>query len=286
MAQSQQVWLITGAARGLGFEIAKSAIEAGHKVLACYRKKPEDTTNFDKLESLGGIWTQLDPSSEDAESRVRALVSEHGQIDVLVNNAGYGMMSSTEDIPVNVAQDIFNTNFFGPLRTIKGVLPSMREHKTGTIVNVSSSVVFHPHAGMGMYAATKNALEAFTETLQAELKTFDIRVMLVEPGATATEFGSPAGTSVMVPLSEPYTQEGGAIKQVLDWLLTGGLEGVASPSQAVAQRIVEAVDGTGFMAGKEIDLRLILGKDAGQQAEGRAAVYNNMMGLKEVWSSV
>lgn len=85
---AQSVWLITGASRGLGFDIAKTALKAGHKVITCYRgKKPDDTTKWDELEALGGIWAQLDVSSDDAESKVKALVAEHGAIDVLVNNA-------------------------------------------------------------------------------------------------------------------------------------------------------------------------------------------------------
>jgi NAD(P)-dependent dehydrogenase (short-subunit alcohol dehydrogenase family) len=98
MAQSQ-VWLITGASRGLGFDLAKTALKAGHKVIGCYRSKPQDTSSWDQFEALGGIWTQLDVSSEDAESKVRALVAEHGKIDVLVNNAGYAVLGSVEDVP-------------------------------------------------------------------------------------------------------------------------------------------------------------------------------------------
>lgn len=99
MAQSQ-VWLITGASRGLGFDVAKIALKSGHKVIACHRgNKPENTSNWDELEALGGIWTQLDVSSDDAESKVKALVVEYGRIDVLVNNAGYAILGSIEDVP-------------------------------------------------------------------------------------------------------------------------------------------------------------------------------------------
>ncbi|KAJ8121289.1 hypothetical protein ONZ43_g2222 [Nemania bipapillata] len=95
-----QVWLITGASRGLGFDIAKIALKTGHKVIACYRgEKPGNTYNWDELEALGGIWTQLDVSSDDTELKVKALVAEHGRIDVLVNNAGYAILGSIEDVP-------------------------------------------------------------------------------------------------------------------------------------------------------------------------------------------
>lgn len=99
MAQPQ-VWLITGASRGLGFDMAKFALEAGHKVLACHRgQKPQDASKWEELEALGGIWTHLDVSSEDTQSRVEALVAEYGKIDVLVNNAGYAVLGSVEDVP-------------------------------------------------------------------------------------------------------------------------------------------------------------------------------------------
>ncbi|KAI3320379.1 putative short chain oxidoreductase/dehydrogenase [Xylariaceae sp. AK1471] len=284
MAQPQ-VWLITGASRGLGFDMAKTALKAGHKVLSCYRNKPDETTKWDELEALGGIWTQLDVCSEDTESKVKALVAEHGKIDVLVNNAGYGLLGTIEDTPVDKVQAIFNTNFIGTLRTVKGVLPSMRERKTGTIVNISSSSATSPLPGLGIYAATKCAMEGYSEVLEIEVAAFGIRVLLVAPGATATEFASETGTGIRVPLSEPY-QEAGPVKQVSDYLSSRDVSAVGAPSIAVAERIVEAVDGTGFMAGKEVGLRLPLGKDTGEGIEKRAALFTDLATLKDVWNSV
>ncbi|KAI0912926.1 hypothetical protein F4823DRAFT_622536 [Ustulina deusta] len=285
MPQSN-VWLITGASRGLGFDMAKIALEAGHKVIACYRgEKPQDTSKWDELKTLGGIWTQLDVSSEDAESKVKALVAEHGQIDVLVNNAGYAILGSIEDVPLDKVHAILNTNFTGTLRTIKGVLPSMRERKTGTIVNISSSTAVDPVPALGIYAATKFAMEGYTETLQAEIAAFGIRVLLVEPGSTATEFASAAGSGVRVQPSEPYTQDG-IFKQVADFLSSEQYVSMGASSTAVAERIVETIDGTGFMAGKEIGLRLPLGKDTGASLGKKAAMFAKLENLKDVWGSI
>ncbi|TGJ88390.1 hypothetical protein E0Z10_g296 [Xylaria hypoxylon] len=281
MSQSK-VWLITGASRGLGFDMAKTALKAGHKVIACYRgEKPQDTSKWDELEALGGIWTQLDVSSEDAESKVKALVGEHGQIDVLVNNAAYAILGSVEDVPVDKVQAIFNTNVIGPLRTIKGVLPSMRERKTGTIVNISSSNANDPTPALGIYNATKYAME---DTLQAEIAAFGIRVLLVQPGSTATEFASETGSGVRVHPSEPYQE--GIVKQISEFLTSEQFASMGASSITVAERIVDAIDGTGFMAGKEVGLRLPLGKDTGAGLKKKAALFANLASLEDVWGSV
>ncbi|KAI8626112.1 hypothetical protein F5Y19DRAFT_466687 [Xylariaceae sp. FL1651] len=283
MAQSQ-VWLITGASRGLGFDMAKTALKAGHKVIGCYRSKPQDMSKFNELEALGGIWTQLDVSSEDAESKVKALVAEHGKIDVLINNAGYAVLGSIEDTPLDKVHAVFNTNVLGTLRTIKGVLPSMRERKAGTIVNISSSNGMTPVPALGIYNATKFAMEGYTETLQMEVAGFNIRVLLVEPGATITEFAHATGSGVRVEPSEAY--QDGLVKQVSDFLSSEQYQTSGATSIAVAERIVEAIDGTGFMAGKKVGLRLPLGNDTGAGIEKRAALFTDLVNMKDVWSSV
>ncbi|KAI0443433.1 hypothetical protein F4803DRAFT_561657 [Xylaria telfairii] len=282
---AQSVWLITGASRGLGFDIAKTALKAGHKVIACYRgKKPDDTAKWDELEALGGIWAQLDVSSDDAESKVKALVAEYGAIDVLVNNAGYAVLATIEDVPLDKVHAIFNTNFIGTLRTIKGVLPSMRERKTGTIVNISSSNAITPVPALGIYNATKSAMEGYTETLQAEVAAFGVRVLLVEPGATVTEFASQTGSGIRVELSEPYQE--GIVKQISDYLNSPQYASSGASSVVVAERIVDAIDGTGILAGRDIGLRLPLGNDTGAGIEKRAALFADLANLKDVWGSV
>ncbi|KAI1827415.1 hypothetical protein F4861DRAFT_363086 [Xylaria intraflava] len=282
--EQPQIWLITGASRGIGFEMAKTALKAGHKVIACYRtKKPSDTRNWEDLESLGGVWTQLDVSNDDAESKVKAVVAEHGRIDVLVNNAGFGIVGGVEDIPLEEVHSVLNTNLFGTLRTIKGVLPSMRERKSGTIVNIGSSSGFSPVPALGIYCATKFAVEGYTEALQMEVAAFGVRVLLVEPGAIATEFGSETGSGVRVMPSEPYRE--GIVAQATDFIPKALTASGASPA-VMATRIVEAVDGTGAMAGRKIGLRLPLGKDTGADLEKRAALFADLASLRDVWGSV
>lgn len=91
-----QIWLVTGASRGLGLDIARAALKAGHKVIACYRNRSRNPSTFDEIEALGGVWLQIDVVGENAESQVQSVIAQYGRIDVLVNNAGYPIMGSIE----------------------------------------------------------------------------------------------------------------------------------------------------------------------------------------------
>ncbi|KAI1096595.1 putative short chain oxidoreductase/dehydrogenase [Rostrohypoxylon terebratum] len=284
MAETQ-VWLITGASRGIGLELTKVALKAGHKVVACYRSKSKLGDTFSEVEALGGTWLQLDVAAEDVEVKVRSVVAEHGRIDVLINNAGYGMLGPLEETKIDQIDAIFKTNFIGSLRTIQAALPSMRSRRSGTIVNISSSLGVVPNPGFSIYAATKFALEAATESLQAELATFNIRTLLVEPGMTATEFADATGTGVQIPLGEAYT--GTAVQQVVDVFQSRAFVDKAALPSKVAQRIVEAIDHTGFFAGREVGLRLPLGADMGADVEKRAAMMQGLAkDMKDAWMSV
>lgn len=125
---------------------------------------------------------------------------------------------------------------------------------------------------------------AYTEVLQAEIAAFGIRVLLVEPGATATDFASDTGSGIRVESSEPYQE--GIIKYISNMMSADKFASNGANSVAVAERIVEAIDGTGSLAGKEIGLRLPLGKDTGSDLEKRAAVFADLANLKDVWGSV
>ncbi|KAI1143622.1 putative short chain oxidoreductase/dehydrogenase [Hypoxylon sp. FL0543] len=283
MAETQ-VWLITGASRGLGLEITKAALKAGHKVIACYRNKSKIANTFAEIEALGGTWLQLDVAGKDVESQVQSAIAQHGRIDVLVNNAGYGMLGSIEETSVEQIDAIFKTNFIGSLRTIQAALPSMRARRSGTIVNLSSSLGVSPKPGLGIYGATKWAIEGATEALQAEVASFNIRTLIIEPGLMATEFVDPSGTGVQIPLGDAY--RGTAVEQAQTILSSPEILNMAASPAKVAQRIVEAVDGTGLFAGKEIGLRLPLGGDVGSDVEKRAAMWEGLANMKDAWMSV
>ncbi|KAL7626348.1 hypothetical protein AAE478_003120 [Parahypoxylon ruwenzoriense] len=285
MAESQ-VWLITGASRGLGLEMAKAALRTGHRVVACYRNKANIASSFAEVEALGGTWLQLDVAGKDVESQIQSVIAQYGRVDVLVNNAGYAIFGSTEETSIDLVDTIFKTNFVGALRTIQTVLPSMRSRRSGTIVNISSSNALEPVPGLGIYSATKLALEGMTEALQQEVASFKIRTLLVEPGLMATDILDPRGTGIRLPLSDAY--QGTVVHYTETALLDSDapLDRAANPTE-VARRIVEAVDGTGVFAGKEVALRLPLGRDTGVSLGKRATIYTDLIGhMKEVWESV
>ncbi|OTB20696.1 hypothetical protein K445DRAFT_51213 [Daldinia sp. EC12] len=279
----KQVWLVTGASRGLGLDIARSALKAGHKVIAGYRSKAK-TPAFDEIEALGGTWLQLEMAGDDVESQVQSVIASHGKIDVLINNAGWIMLGSLEDTDLDHINSIFKTNFLGPLRTIKAVLPSMRARRSGTIVNISSASTLEIYPGLGIYGATKFALNGITEALHAEVSELNIRALLVIPG-TFTSFKMIANSVVTVPLNEGY--KGTMLEKVEQMLLSPDILTTATKPAPVAQRIVEAVDRTGIFAGKEIGYILPLGKDTSVSLEKRAAFYQNLIkDTKEVCESV
>ncbi|KAI1393385.1 putative short chain oxidoreductase/dehydrogenase [Hypoxylon trugodes] len=280
----QQVWLITGASRSLGLHIAKSALKAGHKVIAGYRNKAKVGDAFAEVEALGGSWLQLDVASDDVEAKVQSVIDEYGRIDVLVNNAGYGLFGSIEETSVQQIEDIFKVNFTGSVRTMKAVLPSMRTRRSGTIVNLSSSLAVSAHGGFGPYSATKFALEGISESLQGEVAAFGIRVLVIEPGMMDTDFIDPAGTSILVPLTDLY--KGTGVESSHTFLFAPGFLDTASRPAKVADRIVEAVDGTGAFANRKLSLMIPLGRECGWGMAKRAETLNHLVkDMAEVWET-
>lgn len=184
-------WFITGCSSGLGLEIARAALDAGQIVVASSRH-PETTPEIvAEIEGRGGRWIALDTAGKDVEKTIVGTIDKYGPIDVLVNNAGFAIGGPLETHPMESSQQLFAANFFGPIRTLQAVLPSMRERKTGTIVNVSSAEFWIPHAGVSIYAASKFAIEGVSEALREEVAEFGIRVLIAEPGGMRTAFIDP-----------------------------------------------------------------------------------------------
>ncbi|KAI1777956.1 putative short chain oxidoreductase/dehydrogenase [Hypoxylon cercidicola] len=286
MAEAKpQVWLVTGASRGLGLNIARAALKVGHKVIACYRNRSKNPSTFTEVEALGGVWLQLDVVGENVESQVQSVIAQYGQIDVLVNNAGYPILGSIEHTSVDLIDGIFKTNFVGTIRTIQAALPSMRSRRSGTIVNIGSATAINPTPGLGLYSATKSAVEGVTEALQAEVASFNIRVLVVHPGMMATDILDPQGTGIQLPLDDAY--KGTPVELTYSGLFNTKYLSMAADPANVAQRIVELVDNTGIMAGRALGPRVYLGREAGAYVEERAAQYAGLVkDMKDVWESV
>ena len=183
----KKVILITGASSGMGKETAKQLIKEGHTVYTVARRIEQ----MQDLKQLGGLPMQMDVTNEaDIEQVVNTIIRKEGKIDVLWNNAGYGLYGAVEDVPLSEAVKQFNVNVFGVAAVTQKVVPHMRKVKSGTIINTSSmgGKMYFPLGAW--YHASKHALEGFSDCLRLELKPFNINVVLIEPGLIATEFGS------------------------------------------------------------------------------------------------
>jgi NAD(P)-dependent dehydrogenase (short-subunit alcohol dehydrogenase family) len=182
------VWFITGASRGFGLELARAALAAGDHVVASAR---DPRVVHAALPAPSGrlLALPLDVTDQQqAADVVSAAVERFGSIDVLVNNAGYGVFGSVEEISDAQARQLFDTNVFGLLNVTRAALPVLRAQGSGHIVNVGSSAGFAASAGGGLYSATKFAVEAITEALHAELTPLGLRVTVVQPGSFRTQF--------------------------------------------------------------------------------------------------
>lgn len=190
--------LITGCSSGFGLEIARYFLDRDWKVIATMRTPRDDLLpRSERLRVLA-----LDVTN--AES-IRQAVDAAGPIDVLVNNAGIGLLGALEGISMDRAREIFETNTIGTMAMTQAVLPHFRQRKAGVIVNVTSSVTLKSLPLLAIYSASKAAVNAFTESLALELQPFDIRVSLVLPGrAPTTRFGENAQTRMQGTIPEAY----------------------------------------------------------------------------------
>jgi len=181
--------LITGSSSGIGLATALAFGRAGHRVHATMRDLSRGG-ELRKTAELEQLPISISPLDVDSDSSVRdtvaRIIRESGQIDVLVNNAGFAPTGSVEETPLSVFRAVMETNYFGVIRCIQAVLPRMRERRSGCIINVSSISGRIAMAPMTPYQATKFALEGLSEGLAQELKPFNIRVAIVEPGIIDT----------------------------------------------------------------------------------------------------
>ncbi len=182
--------IITGTSKGIGLETALAFGRAGYKVFATMRN-PEKATDFKqkiKAESLAITISAMDVDSDTSVKKgLNAILKEVGSIDVLVNNAGIERHGSVEELSMKDFKDVMETNYFGVLRCVKAVLPEMRKNRKGCIINIASVAGHIANSPLGGYAASKFALEAISEALAQEVKPFNIRVAIVEPGIINTQ---------------------------------------------------------------------------------------------------
>lgn len=225
--------LITGTSTGIGLDTALHFANQGYRVFAAARK-PEVLPTHPGL-----VPVQLDVNSDESVQRcVAAVLAQAGSIDVLVNNAGIGHGGAVEMVPMEWIRAMFETNYFGAVRMIQAVVPSMRERRSGTVVNVTSMLGHATLGGHGYYASTKFALGALSEALAVEVRAHGIGVAIIEPGVILTPIWQ-KGESLM-PEGHPYQQVMARLYRNFGVQLADG-----TPSQVVAEAIYAAVQENG-----------------------------------------
>ncbi|MCR8635334.1 SDR family NAD(P)-dependent oxidoreductase [Paenibacillus radicis (ex Xue et al. 2023)] len=186
-----KVWFITGASRGLGRIWAEAALSRGDKVAATART-PESIAELKERFGDAVLPLALDVTDSQQVEHVVQQAHEHfGRLDVVLNNAGYTLVGTTEEADESDVRELFDANYFGTLRVIQAALPLLRLQGSGHILGVSSAMGIVAAPLIGFYCASKWAVEALHDSLAQEVKSFGIKVTLLEPGAFATDFGSP-----------------------------------------------------------------------------------------------
>ncbi|GAA3682709.1 oxidoreductase [Lentzea roselyniae] len=246
---SSRVWLITGANSGFGRAITEAAVAAGDRVVATARRI-ESLDDLVRTHPRQVVPVRMDVTDHDAiRTTVANVIAEHGRIDVLVNNAGRTHVGAVEETTDEELRDLFEVHLFGPAALIRAVLPHMRTQRSGAIVQLSSMGGQLSFAGFGAYSATKFALEGLSEALADEMKSFGVKVLIVEPGSFRTSlFSGYSGSKE----TEVYADSVGRTRQMIT---AGNGKQPGDPAKAAAA-ILTALDAA------ETPLRLTLGGDA------------------------
>src|SRR4051794_36789921 len=265
-------WLVTGCSTGIGREIARCALEAGHEVAVTARRVAdvEDLVATYPETALGVALDVTDRSQ--VRGAVAAAHDRFGGIDVLVNNAGYGYLSAVEEGEDAEVRKLFDTNFFGVVDTVKAVLPGMRAQGRGHIINISSMTGLVANPPNAYYSSTKFALEALTEALSKEVAPLGIKVTAVEPGAFRTDWAKRSMHESAAPIAA-YAADVGARKE----LIKAFADHLPGDPRKVAEAVLMVV---GL---EEPPLRLLLGSDVLQATREKLTA---MLASIDEWESV
>jgi NAD(P)-dependent dehydrogenase (short-subunit alcohol dehydrogenase family) len=269
--ETRKTWFITGAASGFGHAFAEHALAQGHNVVATAR----DAGRLADLVALAPdrvLATPLDVDAAGAaEAAVQAAVARFGRIDVLINNAGYGVVGALEETSDAELRALMNTNFFGAMAVTRAALPVLRAQKSGAIVNISSLGGQLSFSGFSAYSASKFALEGASEALAQEVAPFGIKVLIVEPGQFRTQL---AGSGMRhMPVIEAYQPVVGATREFAHTMHNTQ----AGDPRKAAVAIEKALDA------EHTPLRLQLGDDSVDAVRAHAQALLKDM---EAWEAV
>ena len=260
---SKKVWFITGAGRGLGVEIAKTALAAGHAVVATGRDPGKVAAALGEHDDLLVIRLDI-TSAEQAQAAIAAATSRFGSIDVLVNNAGNFYAGFFEELSPAQFRDQIETLMFGPMNVTRAVLPSMRRQRSGLVLTISSTAGLAGQAFCSAYAAAKFGIEGWMESIAFELEPFGVKTMLVEPGFFRTELLGPDSTRWAELSIDDYAESTKAT--VAAWRDMDGKQG-GDPA-----RLADALVKLGGL--DEPPARFVAGADAVQAVEAKASLLS------------
>ncbi|MBX9399470.1 SDR family NAD(P)-dependent oxidoreductase [Streptomyces sp. TRM72054] len=209
------VWFVTGASRGFGAEITREALNRGHRVIATARDMSAVLRAYPQ-KPAGLLSVSADVTEpEQLTVAVEAGLAEFGRIDVVVNNAGYGLVGAIEETSDTAARALFDVNVFGVLNALRATLPTLRAQRSGHILNISSVGGFATAPAVGLYGASKFALEGISEALHGELAPLGVRVTIVEPGGFRTDFLNGSSIQVEPAAIEDYAAGAGPVREAL-----------------------------------------------------------------------
>jgi NAD(P)-dependent dehydrogenase (short-subunit alcohol dehydrogenase family) len=273
----KNVWFITGASRGMGIDIARAALAAGHSVVATGRDAARVDTAIGAHENLLAVALDVtDPAA--AELAVRTAVDRFGRIDVLVNNAGNFYAGFFETVSPEQVRAQMETNFFGPLNVTRAVLPVLRRQRSGQIITVTSTAGFVGAQFNSAYAASKFALEGWMESLNVEVAPFGIATMAVEPGFFRTELLVEGSSTIWPELHiEDYAED--TATTIAFWKSMNGKQG-GDPAKLAAALVT-------LSDGESLPARFVAGADAVSFIEAKqAAVQQQIEANRELSASL
>lgn len=185
---NSNTWLITGASKGFGMELTSHLLQKGHRVIATSRNIAAFASLNEKYKDQLLALEMLVTDESDVNQKVNQAIAHFGKIDVLVNNAGYGLFGTMEELTIQEIRNMYEVNVFGVMHVSKAILPHFRANRSGTILNIASVAGSYTGASLGLYSSTKAAVIQFSESLKVEVEEFGIQVCAVCPGGFRTDF--------------------------------------------------------------------------------------------------
>ena len=270
---SSKVWYVTGASQGLGLTLVKKLLENGYRVAASSRDAHSLSQAVGVIDKDRFLPLAVDLNNLDCiDESIQQTLATFGRIDVVVNNAGYGMAGTLEDTAEQDIRNIFNVNLLATIDVVKSVLPVMRSQRSGYIINIGSVAGFVGAPGWSVYSATKAAVAAFSEVIALDVKEFGIKVTVAEPSGFRTGFLTKNSLALIPTKIEGYE----AVKNTQDRYLSSDGKQAGNPDR-VAEIFMELAESP------EPPMHLFLGNDAYNRASKK---LTDMSGELEQWKTV